>query len=123
MVMHSMVMGPPPARMEPQTSLPSGLTPAALYSQGYIQHAWSMGTSAHGGLFGMPDWDDWEGGSVSWLELVGGGAGPDIISPSQTMTLQLHTPRMTRSRRHLLRLVLTVLQCTHVFGGPHTPMA
>jgi hypothetical protein len=43
-----------------------------------------MGASAHGGLFGVPDWDDWEGGSVSWSELVGGGAGPDIIGPSQT---------------------------------------
>jgi hypothetical protein len=26
------------------------------------------------------------------------------------MTLQVHSPRMTRSRQHLLRLVLTVLQ-------------
>jgi hypothetical protein len=85
-------MGPPLARMEPQTfgaytpgtSLPSGSTPAAPYSQGYTQHAWSMGASAHGGPFGVPDWDDWEGGSATLSELVGGGAGPDIISPSQT---------------------------------------
>jgi hypothetical protein len=82
-------MGPPPARMEPQTfgvyapgtSLQSGSTPAAPYSQGYTQHAWSMGASAHGGLSGVPDWD---GGSVSLSELVGGGAGPDIIGPSKT---------------------------------------
>jgi hypothetical protein len=90
--MHSTAMGPPPAGMEPQMlcayapgmSLPSGSTPAAPYSQGYTQHAWSMGASPHGGLFGVPDWDDWECGSVSWSELVGGGAGPDIIGPSQT---------------------------------------
>jgi hypothetical protein len=42
-----------------------------------------MGASAHGGLFGVPDWDDWDGGSVSLSELVGGGAGADIIGPSQ----------------------------------------
>jgi hypothetical protein len=65
----------------PGTSLPSGSTPAAPYSQGYTQHAWSMGAPAHGGLFGVPDWD---GGSVSLSELEGGGAGPDIIGPSQT---------------------------------------
>jgi hypothetical protein len=90
--MHSTAMGPPPARMEPQTfgayapgtPLPSGSTPAAPYSQDYTQHAWSMGASAHGGLFGVPDCDGWDGGSVSLSELVGGGAGPDIISPSQT---------------------------------------
>jgi hypothetical protein len=90
--MHSTAMGPPPARMEPQTfgayapgtSLPSGSAPAAPYSQGYTQHAWSMGASTHGGPFGVPDWDDWEGGSATWSELVGGGAGPDIIGPSQT---------------------------------------
>jgi hypothetical protein len=90
--MHSTEMGPPPARMEPQTfgtyapgtSLPSGSTPAAPYSQGYTQHAWSMGVSAHGGPFGVPDWDDWEGGSATWSELVGGGTGPNIIGPSQT---------------------------------------
>jgi hypothetical protein len=89
--MHLMAMGPPPARMEPQTfgayapgtSLPSGSTPAAPYSHGYTQHAWSMEASVHGGLFGVPDWDDWEGGSVTWSELVGGGAGPDIIGLSQ----------------------------------------
>jgi hypothetical protein len=67
----------------PGTSLPSGSTPAAPYSQGYTQHAWSMGASAHDGLFGVPDWDNWEGGSVTWSELVGGGAGPDIIGPYQ----------------------------------------
>jgi hypothetical protein len=85
-------MGPPPTRMDPQTFgtyapgtfLPSGLTLATPYSQGYTQHVWSMGASAHGGLFGVPDWDDWDGGSVSFSELVGGGAGPDIIGPSQT---------------------------------------
>jgi hypothetical protein len=85
-------MGPPPARMEPQTfgtyapgtSLLSCSTPAAPYSQGYTQHAWSMGASAHGGPFGVPNWDDWEGRSATWLELVGGDAGPDIIGPSQT---------------------------------------
>jgi hypothetical protein len=63
--MHSTTMGPPPARMEPQTfgayapgtSLPPGSTPAAPYSQGFTQHAWSMGAPAHGGLFGVPDWD------------------------------------------------------------------
>jgi hypothetical protein len=90
--MHSMAMGPSAARMEPQTfgayasgtSLLSGSTPAAPYSQGYTQHAWSMGAPAHGGLFGVLDCDDWEGGSVTWSELVGGGAGPDIIGPSQT---------------------------------------
>jgi hypothetical protein len=89
-------MGPPPARMKPQTfgvyasvtSLPSGSTLAALYSQGYTQHAWSMGASAHSGLFGVPDWDDWEGGSISWSELVGGGAGPNIIGPFQTYDAQ-----------------------------------
>jgi hypothetical protein len=68
----------------PETSLPSGSTPAAPYSQGYSQHAWSMGASAHGGLFGVPDWDGWDGCSISLSELVGGGAGPDIIGPSQT---------------------------------------
>jgi hypothetical protein len=40
-----------------------------------------MGASAHGGLFGVPDWD---GGCVSLLELEGGGAGPEIIGPSET---------------------------------------
>jgi hypothetical protein len=116
--MHSTAMGPPPARMEPQTfgayapgtSLPSGSTPAAPYSQGYTQHAWSMGAPAHGGLFDVPDWDCWDGGSVSLSELEGGGAGPDIIGPSRRMMLHLHSLRMTRSRRRLLRLVLTVLQ-------------
>jgi hypothetical protein len=38
----------------------------------------------------------------------------DIIGPSQTYdasgALQVHSPRMTRSHQHLLRLVLTVLQ-------------
>jgi hypothetical protein len=75
--------------MEPQTfsahalgtSLPLGLMPAVPYSQGYSQHAWSMGAPAHGGLFGVPDSD---GGFVSLSELEGGGAGPDIIGPSQT---------------------------------------
>jgi hypothetical protein len=43
-----------------------------------------MGAPAHGGLFGVPDWDGWDGGSVSLSELEGGGAGPDIIGPSQT---------------------------------------
>jgi hypothetical protein len=88
--MHSTAMGPPPARMEPRTfgayapgsSLPSGSTTAAPYSQGYTQHAWSMGASAHGGLFDVPDRDDREGGSVTWSELVDGGAGPDIIGHS-----------------------------------------
>jgi hypothetical protein len=28
--------------------------------------------------------DDWDGGSATWSELVGGSAGPDIIGPSQT---------------------------------------
>jgi hypothetical protein len=87
--MHSTAMGPPPARMEPQTfgayalgtSLPSGSTPAAPYSQGYTQHAWSIGAPAHGDLFGMPDWDS---GSISLSELEGGGAGSDIIGPFQT---------------------------------------
>jgi hypothetical protein len=65
----------------PKTSLPSGSTPAAPYSQGFTQHAWLMGAPAHGGLFGMPDWD---GGCVSLSELEGGGAGADIIGPSQT---------------------------------------
>jgi hypothetical protein len=32
----------------------------------------------------VPDWDDWEGGSATWSKLVGGGAEPDIIGPSQT---------------------------------------
>jgi hypothetical protein len=81
-------MGFSSARMEPQTfgtytlgtSLPSGSTPAAPYSQSYTQHAWSMGASAHGGLFGVSDWD---GGSVSLSELEAGGAGPDIIGPYQ----------------------------------------
>jgi hypothetical protein len=40
-----------------------------------------MGAHAHGGLFGVPDWD---GGCVSLSKLEGGGAGPDIIDPSQT---------------------------------------
>jgi hypothetical protein len=91
--MHSTAMGPPPARMEPQTfgtyapgtSLPSDsmpAAPAAPYSQGYAQHAWSAGAPAYGAPFGVPDWDDWEGGSATWSELVGGGAEPDIISPS-----------------------------------------
>jgi hypothetical protein len=31
--------------------------------------------------FGVPDWD---GGCVRLSELEGGGAGPDIIGPSQT---------------------------------------
>jgi hypothetical protein len=61
--MHSTAMGPPPARMEPQTlgayapgtSLPSGSTSAAPYSQGFTQHAWSMRAPTHGGLFGVPD--------------------------------------------------------------------
>jgi hypothetical protein len=87
--MHLTAMGPPPARMEPQTfgayapgtSLPSGSTPAAPYSQGYSQHAWSMGAPAYGGLFSVPDWD---GSSVSLSELESGGARPDIIGPSQT---------------------------------------
>jgi hypothetical protein len=90
--MHSTAMGPPPARMEPQTfgayapgtSLPSGSMPAAPYSQDYTQHAWSMGASAHGGLFGVPDWDGWDDGSVSLSVLEGGSAGSDIIGPSQT---------------------------------------
>jgi hypothetical protein len=43
-----------------------------------------MGASTHGGLFGVPDWDGWDGGSVSLSELVGGGAGPDIIGSFQT---------------------------------------
>jgi hypothetical protein len=81
-------MGPPPARMEPRTfgayapgtSLPSGSTPAASYSQDFTQHAWLMGAPAHGGLFSVPDWD---GGSVSLSKLEGGGTGPDIIGPSQ----------------------------------------
>jgi hypothetical protein len=72
--MHSTAMEPPPARMEPQTfgayapgtSLPSRSTPAAPYSQGFTQHAWSMGAPTHGGPFGVPDWD---GGSVSLSEL------------------------------------------------------
>jgi hypothetical protein len=106
--MHSTAIGPPPARMEsqtfgayaPGTSLPLGSMPAAPYSQGFTQHAWSMGAPAHGGLFGVPDWD---GGCISLSELEGGGAGADIIGPS-------HRPRMTRSRRRLLRLILTVLQ-------------
>jgi hypothetical protein len=104
--MHSTAMGPPPVRMEPQTfsayapgiSLPPGSTPAAPYSQNFTQHAWSMGAPAHGGLFGVPDWD---GGCVSLSELEGGG-WPDII---------VHAPPLqTRSHRRLLRLVLTVLQ-------------
>jgi hypothetical protein len=84
-------MGPPPARMEPQMfgayapgmSLPPGSTPAAPYSQGFTQHAWSMGAPAHGGLFGVPDWDG-DCDCVSLSELEGGGTGPDIIGPSQT---------------------------------------
>jgi hypothetical protein len=83
-----MAMGPPPTRMEPQTFgayapgtfLQSGSTPVAPYSQGYSQHAWSMGAPAHGGLFDVPDWDS---SSVSLSELEGGGAGLDIIGPSQ----------------------------------------
>jgi hypothetical protein len=90
--MHSTAMGPPPARMEPQTfgayapgtSLPSDSMLAAPYSQGYAQHAWSTGAPAYSGPFGVADRDDWEGGSATWSELVGGGAEPDIIGPSQT---------------------------------------
>jgi hypothetical protein len=39
-------------------------------------------------------------------------AAPSLTSlvPPRRMTLQVHSPRMTRSRLHLLRLVLTVLQ-------------
>jgi hypothetical protein len=85
--MHSTAMGSPPAKMEPQTfgvyapgtSLQPGSTPAAPYSQGFTQHAWSMGALVHGGLFGVPDWN---GGCVSLSELDGGGAGADIIGPS-----------------------------------------
>jgi hypothetical protein len=67
--MHSTAMGPPPTRMEPQTfgayapgtslrsrSMPAA--PAAPYSQGYAQHAWSTRAPAYGGPFGVPDWDD-----------------------------------------------------------------
>jgi hypothetical protein len=78
-----MVMGPPPARIEPQTFgayAPGTSLPSVVDTQ----HAWSMGASAHGGLFGVPDWDGWDGGSVNLSELVGGGAWPDIIGPSQT---------------------------------------
>jgi hypothetical protein len=39
-------------------------------------------------------------------------AAPGLASlvPPRRMTLQVHSPRMTRSRQHLLRLVLTMLQ-------------
>jgi hypothetical protein len=69
-----------------------------------------MGASSHGGLFGVQDWNDWEGGSATWSELVGGGAGPDIIGPSQTYDAPGAQSQMTCSRQHLLRLVLTVLR-------------
>jgi hypothetical protein len=89
--------------------------------------------------------DDWEGGSVSLScrqvsELFSPGlestsaclvdmcitlAAPDLTSlvRPRRMTLQLHSPRMTSSRRRLLRLILTVLQMHYVLGGPHTPTA
>jgi hypothetical protein len=92
--MHSTAIGPPPARMGPQTfgayalgtSLPPGSTPAASYSQGFTQHAWSMGASTHGGLFDVPDWD---GSCVNLSELDGGGAGAVMIGPSRRMMLHL----------------------------------
>jgi hypothetical protein len=130
--MHSTVMESSPARMEPQTfgayapgtSLPSGSTSAAPYSQGYTQHAWSMEAFAHGGLFGVLDWDDWEGGSVSWLELVGGGTGPDIIGPSQTYdapAAQSQNDPFTRGTSSASSSPCS--RCTHVLGGLHTPTA
>jgi hypothetical protein len=114
-------MGPPPARMEPQTfgvyapgtSLPSRsmpAAPAAPYSQGYAQHAWSTGAPAYGGH------------SVCRTEMTGRAAPPlgrswwaaapsliSLVHPRCT-TLQVHSLRMTRSRLHLLRLILIVLQ-------------
>jgi hypothetical protein len=104
MVMHSTAIGPPPARMEPQkfgayapgTSLPPGSTLAAPYSQGFTQHAWSMGAPAHCGLFGVPDW---KGSCVNLSELDGGGAGQTSFAPPRRTTLHLYRPRMTRSRR------------------------
>jgi hypothetical protein len=116
--MHSTAMGPPPARMEPQTfgayapgmSLPSGLTPAAPYSQGYTQHAWSMGASAHGGPFGVPDGTTRRAAPPLGRSWWAAAPGLTSLVPPRPMTLQMHSPRITRSRLHLLRLVLTVLQ-------------
>jgi hypothetical protein len=110
-----MAMGPPLAGMEPQTfgayasgtSLPPGSTPADPYSQGFTQHAWSMGAPAHGVLFGVPDWD---GGCISLSELEAATPGQTLLAPPRCMTLHFHRPRMTRSRRRLLRLILTMLQ-------------
>jgi hypothetical protein len=127
-------MGPPPVRMEPQTfgayapgtSLPSGSRLAAPYSHGYAQHAWSTGAPAYGGPFGVPDWDDWEGGSATWSELVGGGAGPDIIGPSQTYDASgaqsqddPFTPAPPPSRPHRAPDAFTYLE-DHIRRRPRT---
>jgi hypothetical protein len=119
--MHSMAIGHPPARMEPQTfgayapgtSLPSGSMPAAPYS-----HTLRAMLSMHGRreLLHMVVHSVCRTGTIgraapplgrSWW-----AAAPSLTSlvPPRCMTLQAHSPRMTLSRLHLLRLVLTVLQ-------------
>jgi hypothetical protein len=119
--MHSTAMGPPPARMEPQmfgtyaprSSLPSGSMPAALaapYSQGYAQmhgRRELLHTLVHSvcrtgtiGRVAPPLGRSWWAAAPSLTSLV----------HPRRMTLQVHGPRMTRSRLHLLRLVLTVLE-------------
>jgi hypothetical protein len=66
-----------------------------------------MGAPAHGGLFGVPGWD---GGSVNLSELEGGGAGPDIIGPSQTYDAPPPQSRDDPFTPAPPPLVLTVLQ-------------
>jgi hypothetical protein len=106
-------MGPPPARMEPQTfgayapgtSLPSGSTPAAPYSQGYTQHAWSMEASAHGGLFGVPDWD---GGSSQTYDASPPRSQDDPFTPAPPPPRPHHTPdALTYSEGHIRRRLRT----------------
>jgi hypothetical protein len=116
--MHSTAMGPPPARMETQTfgAYAPGTSLRRVRRQ--LLRTLRAILSMHG---------RWEllhtvVYSVCWTGTTGRVApslgrswwaaapGLTTLVPPRRTTLQVHSPRMTRSRQHLLRLVLTVLQ-------------
>jgi hypothetical protein len=116
--MHSTAMGPPPARMEPQTLAPMLQERLSHWVRCQLHRNLRAILSMHGRrellhtVVHSVCWTGTTGRAAPPLGRSWWAAAPGLTSlvPPRRMTLQVHSPRMTRSCLHLLRLVLTVLQ-------------
>jgi hypothetical protein len=111
-------MGPPPARMEPQTLAPMLQERLSHWVRCQLHRNLRAILSMHGRrellhtVVHSVCWTGTTGRAAPPLGRSWWAAAPGLTSlvPPRRMTLQVHSPKMTRSRLHLLRLFLTVLQ-------------